>query len=574
MRLAVPFFSYVLVLFFAFVGANNTKSPSTKFVNTNDGRFHVNGSELKWLGTSAYWLPSLNTEQDIVNTLSNISEAGFKVVRVWAFNDVEEIPENGTWFQLVQNGTITINNGTNGLQKLDMVIKHAERFGLYIMMSLTNNWNPRPLFDNLTSSIDDLGASVQARSLWERDMTPGTNNSLPRNFLSNDYGGMDVYVRQFGLKTHDEFYTNQTLIEAFKNYTTHVVSRYVESPAVFSWEIANDPRCNSSIGASSSCESRTVTKWHSDIAQHIQTVDPNHLISSGDSGFFCLDCPKLFQRTTPPPPETSPEPGALRKRLPPPLTKERLLRERREQWKKTRAALAARNEQSGEAPKDGVRVRGRWVSTPTRRQADNGVGSAFDGAHGVDSEDILSIPQIGFGSFQLFPDQNEYGTFDPSLPAFNNTVNIGNDWIKRHAQAAEILQKPVALTGFGLVTQANAPFFVPFNSSVAPFANQNNATVNPVGVTNAQQNDAYSQWLDTGISNGLDGILHYQWGQQNLTTSPGTTISPNINGTTQSPNTNTAGQSPNDGYSINGVGQEEIQATLSSAANEIGTRGG
>ncbi|EEB87403.1 hypothetical protein MPER_15253, partial [Moniliophthora perniciosa FA553] len=144
--------------------------------------------EFKWIGTTAYWLPSLNKEEDIINTLSNISAAGIKVVRTWAFNDVETIPENGTWFQLVQNGTVTINNGTNGLQKLDLVVKHAERFGIYITMSLTNNWNPRPLFDNLTSSIDDLGASVQARRLWDRDMTPGTNNSLPRNFLSNDYG--------------------------------------------------------------------------------------------------------------------------------------------------------------------------------------------------------------------------------------------------------------------------------------------------------------------------------------------------------------------------------------------------
>jgi hypothetical protein len=31
--------------------------------------------------------------------------------------------------------------------------------------------------------------------------------------------------------------------------------------------------------------------------------------------------------------------------------------------------------------------------------------------------------------------------------------------------------KPSVLTGFGLVTQDNAPYFVPFNSTVAPFAN-------------------------------------------------------------------------------------------------------
>jgi mannan endo-1,4-beta-mannosidase len=55
---------------------------------------------------------------------------------------------------------------------------------------------------------------------------------------------MDAYVRQFGVdKKHDEFYSNQTIIDIFKNYTTNIVSRYVNSPAVFGWELANDPRC-------------------------------------------------------------------------------------------------------------------------------------------------------------------------------------------------------------------------------------------------------------------------------------------------------------------------------------------
>lgn len=57
-----------------------------------------------------------------------------------------------------------------------------------------------------------------------------------------DIGGMDLYVRQFGLKTHDQFYTNPSVLNAFMNFTTQIVSRYVNSSAIFSWELANDPR--------------------------------------------------------------------------------------------------------------------------------------------------------------------------------------------------------------------------------------------------------------------------------------------------------------------------------------------
>ena len=134
-----------------------------------------------FVGTNAYWLPSLNTQEDINKTLHDIASAGIKVVRTWAFNDVDEIPEDGTWFQLIQNGTTTINTGPDGLQKLDMVVKAAEGAGILLILSLTNNWNPRPLLDNTTVVPVD-------GSLGRRDVTVGTNNSLPRNFLSNDFG--------------------------------------------------------------------------------------------------------------------------------------------------------------------------------------------------------------------------------------------------------------------------------------------------------------------------------------------------------------------------------------------------
>jgi mannan endo-1,4-beta-mannosidase len=47
---------------------------------------------------------------------------------------------------------------------------------------------------------------------------------------------MDFYVRQLGAtQEHDQFYVNQTLISAFENYITQVVTRYVDSPAIFAW---------------------------------------------------------------------------------------------------------------------------------------------------------------------------------------------------------------------------------------------------------------------------------------------------------------------------------------------------
>lgn len=535
------------------------KRSNSPFITVADGQFQANGSPIKFIGTNAYWLPVLNTDADINNTLASIAATGSKVVRLWAFNDVDTIPVNGTWFQLInKDGSTQFNTGPNGVQQLDKVIQLAEQNNLFVLLSLTNNWNPRPLLDNITQSIE----------LTPRDVTSGTNNSLPRNYLSNDYGGMDVYVRQLGENlAHDQFYTNQTLINAFQNYITQLVSRYVNSTAVFAWEIANDPRCNSSIPGSSSCSTTTITQWHSTIAQHIRSVDPNHLVSAGTAGFLCADCPKLFPVAPVPPPQTSPVAGVTRRRRDVgPISKARILLEQTKLRKRNREAA----KQAGTLPQTGIKIRGRWVSTPERRQ-DTGVGPAFDGSSGVDSEDIGNIPDVGFVSFQLFPDQNTYGPVDPNLPALNNTIQVGINWIQSQAQVGTTLNKPVLLTGFGVVTQNNSQAFVPFNSSVAPFgpdttASTSFAAVQPFGVTDDQRNDIYSQLITAGVDSGINGMLQYQWQQTGLTESPGTTISSDTPGDTVSPTPSGTGVSPDDGYS----GNDGVQQIISNGAAAFG----
>ena len=137
--------------------------------------------DFKFIGTNAYWLPYLNSDDDIRHTLANMSKSGIKVVRTWAFNgannylfgflrfslfsqiDVETIPDSGSWLQLIKDGNTTVNTGPNGIQRLDKVIKFAKEYNIYVYFSLTNNWLP----------------TVNA---------PPEACPLPRNYLSNSYG--------------------------------------------------------------------------------------------------------------------------------------------------------------------------------------------------------------------------------------------------------------------------------------------------------------------------------------------------------------------------------------------------
>ncbi|KAI9466203.1 glycoside hydrolase [Lactarius psammicola] len=512
--------------------------PTSPFITASGGGLLANGSKFAFIGNQRLL--------DISNTLADMSASGITVVRTWAFNDVTEIPEAGSWLQLIANGTTTINTGPNGLQRLDKLLELAEKHNIHVLFSLTNNWNP----------VADEPATPVRRN---NGPTPS-----PRNFLSNDYGGMDAYVREFTeTKTHDEFYTSQTIRKFFQQYLQAVVSRFANNPRLLAWELANDPRCKSSLDSSPSCTTQTITQWHADIAKFILSIDPNHLVTSGNQGFFCPDCPKLFFNPSPPPkPAPSPVPGGARKRsarglMTPSKLFQMITKERR-------AAPRA------SVPRDGIKIRGRWTASPVAKRQAGGVGSAFDGTFGVDSQDILSIPEIGFGSFQLFPDQNSYGTvptqFMPPSSDFTGTVQQGTAWIQAQAASALAVGKPVALTGFGLVTQDNLPAFVPFNATFPVVTPQHQKRQSPgsfgTGVSDQQRQSAYSTWLQAGIQAGLSGMTQYQWSQQNLQPAPGTFV--------QSPNgQGTLGTSPNDGYGIIGTGQSGVQQTLQTASQNI-----
>jgi len=491
-------------------------------------------------------LPFLNSDEDICNTLSDLKANGIRVVRVWGFFDVTEIPAAGNWLQLIANGTTTINTGPNGLQRLDRLVELAAQYDIFVLFSLTNNWNP----------------------VAEESSSSGSPPPLPLGFLSNSYGGMDAYVREFAkTQTHDEFYTDQTIRTFFLEYIKALITRFVDSPNVLAWELANDARCSSSLAASSSCNTQTVTTWHSQVAQFVSSIDPNHLITTGTQGFTCDSCAKLFfnqSPPSPPPPAPSPAPKGDRKRsirgiMNPNSLFQMITKERR-------------SERRASTPRDGIKIRGRWSASHEAKRGGGGLGPAFDGSSGVDSQDILAIPEMGFGSFQLFPDQNSYsplaGPFTPPSANFNGTVAQGVAWIQTQVASAQAVGKPVILSAFGIVTQGNLDFFVPFNATAPVVTSsstykkrQSTGTVG-TGVTNSQETNAYSTWLQTGVNSGLSGMAQYQWSEQNLTPASGTFVQ-STNGA------GTLGTSPNDGYGILGTGSSGVQQTLQTASQNI-----
>ena len=238
----------------------------SSFVQATNGQLVVDGQPFRFAGTNNYYL--MYSPQTQVDTIFDTASAnGFKVLRTWAWIDIgfadgtQSVAgkPNGIYFHYWTGTAPAFNDDDNGLKRLDYVIYKASQSGIRLILPFTNNWT--------------------------------------------DFGGMDQYVRWRGLKTHDAFYTDPTIRGWYQDYIQHLLTRvnsysgiaYKDDPAILGWELANEPRCSGSglYPASSACTTRTLTDWAGEMASFIKSIDPNHLVSAGDEGFYCQpDAPR------------------------------------------------------------------------------------------------------------------------------------------------------------------------------------------------------------------------------------------------------------------------------------------
>ena len=74
-----------------------------------------------------------------------------------------------------------------------------------------------------------------------------------------------------------------------KNRYTH--KRYIDDPAIMSWQIGNEPR------AFSEKNKEPFAKWMAQVSSQIKSLDPNHMVSSGSEGSWgCENDINLFEK--------------------------------------------------------------------------------------------------------------------------------------------------------------------------------------------------------------------------------------------------------------------------------------
>ncbi|CAM8979541.1 unnamed protein product [Rhodiola kirilowii] len=219
---------------------------STRFVIQSSGEdeeltMYVNGWNSYWLMQESVWSSSRSM---VSQMMKQGSELGLTVCRTWAFSD---------------------GDGANALQKrpgvfdervfkgLDYVIVEARRQKVRLILSLVNN-------------LDAFGGKDQYVR-WAQE------------------AGKDVSY------SADSFFSDSTIKHYYKAYIKAIVTRkntiswvrYSDEPAIFAWELINEPRCASNSSAPA------LQAWITEMAAFIKSLDQKHLVTVGTEGFYGLN---------------------------------------------------------------------------------------------------------------------------------------------------------------------------------------------------------------------------------------------------------------------------------------------
>jgi mannan endo-1,4-beta-mannosidase len=169
------------------------------------------------------------------NVMTTIKDAGLNTVRLWAHSVNPE-------YELMR-GPGEFNE--NIFRGLDLVMEEARRAGLKVNLAFGSQWTP--------------------------------------------VGGVKSYLKQAGLDEGDieSFYTDPAVKDLYKSFIEAVLSRtntvngriYSEDPTIFMLDIINENRCQG-------CTPGVVTEWYHEMADYIKTLDTNHLVTTGQDGFY------------------------------------------------------------------------------------------------------------------------------------------------------------------------------------------------------------------------------------------------------------------------------------------------
>ncbi len=240
---------------------SNSRSHLDSFVRTRGSRFVIGRRPFRFVGANVAVMYRDEDRAAMPETLARASQAGIRVVRVWASgeggpNDVGPVSDFADWPRTHPFRFTPDNWNEEALVHLDKVIAEAARNKLYVQLCLANWWR-------------DTGGVTQYLR-WA-----GINDAADDKF-------------DFGINPHRAmlFYTNEETRRLYRQHVEKIVTRrntvtgtlYRDDPTIFGWELMNEAQAVTGHWADRRA-------WIKEMSALLKSLDPNHIVTPGDWGY-------------------------------------------------------------------------------------------------------------------------------------------------------------------------------------------------------------------------------------------------------------------------------------------------
>ena len=259
-------FLLFVVAMVALVGCSEFgKSPVDDIITVKDGQFIRNGEPYYFVGTNFWYGAILGSEGEggnrerLVRELDFMKSHGIDNLRVLVGGE----GENGLLGKIEPN--LQPEPGVYNddvLAGLDFLMMELGKRGMTAVLYFNNAWEWSGGYTQYVAWANNTPVLVPRVDGW---------------FSYNAFAG--------------EFVRNERAKELFFNHLRHIITRtnrytglkYTEDPAIFSWQICNEPRAFSSKEQDNK---EAFAEWIAASAKLIRSLDPNHMISTGSEGFY------------------------------------------------------------------------------------------------------------------------------------------------------------------------------------------------------------------------------------------------------------------------------------------------
>jgi mannan endo-1,4-beta-mannosidase len=237
------------------IGAEAQRDP---FVAVEGAHFILQGHRFNVAGINNHYL-TFGSEAEVSRVLDDAVAMGANVVRTFiqpviGSLDGRSVPTIWKWrrtasssdlgvggsyvlFWDVHTNAMGINDGPDGLQRVDFLVTEARKRHLRLILAFVDFWA-------YTGGIQQMRA-------W--------------------YGSQDKYTF---------FFSDPRPREDYRRFVSHVLVRrnaisgvvYRDDPTILAWELANEPNIQ---------PPSLMQDWTADMAAFVKSIDANHLVTSG-----------------------------------------------------------------------------------------------------------------------------------------------------------------------------------------------------------------------------------------------------------------------------------------------------